>query len=325
MILSVHGEDGYRVREHVRMFKARFQEKHDPSGINVTDIVFDKNDGDVVSAIGAMPFLAKQRLIIVRGLCGSITTKKDAKVWVERLSKKQDTVIVLVDEVPVAKMGKNKLIAELKNGEDLHLYPFGLMNSNEMRAWLKKTVADSGRAWDGDAISELIQRIGPDTWRLAHVVQQISFAVPRDNAVTREDIQKNVSSSFEDTLFAFLDSVRQGDSHKALQLLKNERARGTAPEQLIRLLAREVKLLAELRAFAALNGKQSTQAAARELGVHPFVAKKMMPRAISIGPDELRLMIDAVLEADFRIKQTSMKSVEVLDQLVLELLSPVST
>ncbi len=324
MILTVHGEDGYRVRDHVKMFKARFQEKHDPSGINVTDIVFDKNEGEVVSAIGAMPFLAKQRLIIVRGLCASVTTKKEAKVWAKRIAEKVDTVIVLVDDLPVAKMAKNKLLAAIQEVEKVHSYPFGLMNSGEMRAWLASAISDTGRTWGADAISELVHRVGPDTWRLAHSVQQISFAGADGDSVSKEDVEKNIASSFEDTLFAFLDSVRHGDSHKALQLLQNERARGTAPEQLIRLLAREVKLLAELRAFAALNGKQSTQAAARELGVHPFVAKKMMPRAISIGADELRTMISAVLDADFRIKQTSMQSNEILDQLVLELLSPVA-
>jgi DNA polymerase III subunit delta len=324
MILAVYGEDGYRVREHVLMLKTRFQDKHDSSGMNVSDIVFDKNEGEVVSAIGAMPFMAKQRMIIIRGLATSITTKKDAKVWTARLAAKEDTVIVLVDYLPVAKMAKNKLLAELYAAEDVHSYPFGLMNNAESRAWLKQSIADTGRVWDADAVSELIQRVGPDTWRLSHAVHQTSFAVASGASVSREDVQAQVSSSFEDTLFAFLDSIRQGDSHKALQLLQNERARGTAPEQLIRLLAREVKLLSELRAFAALNGKQSTQAAARELGVHPFVAKKMMPRAISIGADELRIMISAVLDADFRVKQTSMQSNEILDQLVLELLSPVT-
>jgi DNA polymerase III delta subunit len=87
------------------------------------------------------------------------------------------------------------------------------------------------------------------------------------------------------------------------------------------MLIREVQLLAELRSYAAVNGRGSERDAARELGVHPFVAKKTMPRAISIPPDELANMIESVMTADQRLKGGSMKDHAVLEQLVADLIA----
>ena len=322
MILSVYGEDTYRAREYVRTLVLAFREKHDSSGMNVTDMTFSGNDGEIASAVRAMPFLALRRMTIVRTLAEAVTTKKEAKAWAERLTGLGEaSVIVLVDALPSQNMEKNKLLVALKEVETIHTYPFDQLSGAKLKAWVRQQVTGCGVPWDATALDALIERSTADTWQMAHALHKVSHACRKMGVVTAADVCVHVDAATEDALFAFLDAVRLGNRARAIQLLRQEQARGTASEQLLRLLFREMRLLTLLRAYGAEHGKLSSQAAARELGIHPFVAKKMMPRAVSMSASELRGMMDAVLRADFAQKRTSASADALLEQLVLDLIS----
>lgn len=326
MILCVYGDDTFRVREHVRMLVAVFREKHDSSGMNIAEMTFENNEGDVVSAMRSAPFLAKRRMTVVRGLAESVTTKKDAVTWTERMTNLGDaSVIVLVDALPSAKMEKNKLFCALQTAEKIHAYAFDTLQGAALKKWVAQYAATLGVSFDPAALVAVIDRVGADTWKLSQEMHKVAGACKISGKVTAADVEAHVDASPEDALFGFLDAVRSGHRAQAVRLLRQEQARGTASDQLVRMLAREVRLLALLRAYAAEHGTSSAPAAARELGIHPFVAKKMMPRAVSLSAPELRRMIDAILSADWKQKRSIESADAVLEQLVIDLLSaPVS-
>lgn len=321
MVIFVYGDDAFRVREHVRMLVSAFRERHDTSGMNVTDVVFENNEGDVVSAMRSTPFLAKRRMTVVRGLAESVTTKKDAATWTERMTGLGEaSVIVLVDALPSAKMEKNKLFCALQTAEKIHAYVLDALQGPALKKWVAQYAAKLGVLFEPAALAAVIDRVGVDTWKLSQEMHKVAGACRMAGRVTVADVEVYVDTSPEDVLFAFLDAVRSGNRTQAVRLLRQEQAHGTASDQLVRMLAREVRLLALLRAYAAEHGTSSAQAAARELGIHPFVAKKMMPRAIAIPSDELRRMIEVVLAADWKQKRSVESADAVLEQLVIDLL-----
>lgn len=326
MVIIVYGDDTFRVREHVRMLVAAFRSKHDSVGMNVTDVAFEDNEGEVVSAMRSAPFLAKRRMTVVRGLAESVTTKKDAATWTERMTGLGDaSVIVLVDALPSAKMEKNKLFCALQTAEKIHAYAFDALQGAALKKWVAQYATTLGVSFEPAALVAVIDRVGVDTWKLSQEMHKVAGACKVSGMVTAADVETHVDASPEDALFAFLDAVRSGNKAQAVRLLYQERLRGTASDQLVRMLAREVRLLALLRAYAAEHGTSSAPAAARELGIHPFVAKKMMPRAVSISSDELCRMIEVVLAADWKQKRSIESADAVLEQLVIDLLSaPVS-
>lgn len=324
MVILVYGEDSFRIREKVSGMVDRFKEKYDPSGINVDVFDFSAsvsagNMGDIMSAVGAPPFLAERRMIVVKGLAVATTKKADADAWSEKLLGRGDeTIIILVDsDVTVERSAKNKLYTALRLGNDVHEYPFGSMSDRDSATWLK---ARSSVNWNDDAIHEIVNRVGSDTWRLKNEADKVASAVD-GGTVTRNHVVELVQPIFDDSLFAFLDAVRARDGKLAVKLLQNEVDRGTAPGQLINMLMREVQLLVELRAYAEVNGRGSQRDAARDLGMHPFVAQKTMPRAVSMSAIEIKKMVADVLKADATMKSGSMKDVSVLEQLVIDLVA----
>ena len=320
MVILVYGEDTYRSRDKLSELVTKFKEKFDQSGMNVDDFEYSKvdSDGVVLSAVSSPPFLSDRRMVIVRGLLSSVSKKADAEMWAEKLSGRgEDIIVVLYDELAVERAEKNKLYVALKEKDDVHEYVFGEMRENEALAWVK---GRSSKEWPNDAARELVTRVGADTWRLANEVEKI-VAASGDESISRDTVIENVAPKFDDAMFAFLDAVRAKNRRRAVELLFNELDRGTAPRQLIMMLGREVQLLAELRAYAALNGRSSGRDAARALKLHPFVVKKTLPRALEMPPEELRHMISAVLTAERRVKAHNIGSEEdLLKQLVIDLI-----
>ncbi len=322
MVILIYGEDGFRAKQKERVLVDNFKEKFDKSGMNVAVFAYKDNDGEIMSAVGAPPFLADRRMVVVRGLVGSITRKADAATWAERfLGRGEDTIIVLVDDVPVEKMKKNKMHATVAGKDGVHEYPFGAMSEREARAWIESRASEFGVAWEDAAVAELIARAGTDTWQLSNEIPKVSMAVEKGGVISKNIVEEQVQPAFEDRLFAFLDAVRAKNGPVAIKLMQSEVARGTSPHQLLRMLAREVRLLSELRAYAAVHGVNQSREAARDLGMHPFVVKKTMPRAVSIPPAELSAMVDAVLASDMRLKSTSATDTDVLEQMVVDLVA----
>ncbi|PIR47405.1 DNA polymerase III subunit delta [Candidatus Uhrbacteria bacterium CG10_big_fil_rev_8_21_14_0_10_50_16] len=321
MVLTIYGEDSYRAKQKVEEMVARFKEKYDPSAMNMDRFSIGEHEvGEIMSAVGAPPFLAERRMVIIVGLALSITKKADAELWAKRLAGRgEETIVILLDTgVTKERATKNKLYLALKETGDLHMFPFGEMTSSEAQGFVGSLIVARSQAWPSNAVQELIVRADGDTWRLVNAFNKVSAAAGT-SAVTKALVEQYVEPTFNDKLFAFLDAVREGKQQQAVQLLSNELSRGTAAGQLLMMLEREVQLLVELRAFAMVHGRGSERDAARVLGLHPFIVKKTLSRAMQVEADDLKMMVDAVMKAELRLKRESMGDVDVLKQLVIDL------
>ncbi len=298
-----------------------FREKHDPSGMNVDRFCLPGQEDAVIQAVGAAPFMAKRRMCAVEGLSESLTKKDDAAMWTKRLAGRGDeAIVVLVDAVTVEQAKKNKLYIALREAEKVHEYVFGLMSERELEVFVRERSRRLGVEWDAAAVRAMVERVGADSWRLAQEVHKVSLAISQGAAVDRSLVETMVAPSYDDALFAFLDAVRNGQGKQAVRLLYQELDRGAAAGQLLMMLEREVQLLCELQAYMAVHGREASAGAARELGVHPFVVKKSMTRAMAISSDHLACMVDAVLSAERRLKGGGADDRAALEQLILDLL-----
>ena len=323
MVLAIYGEDTYRSRAKLREMIDRFQEKYDPSKLNLDQFSMSTHkDGEIMSAVGSPPFLAERRMVVIEGLAETITRKADAALWAERLTGRgEETLVVLIDtDLTVERGGKNKLFKALEEAGDCHLYGHGALTSREASALVVQAGANDGITWNQDAVQELVARKGMDTWALMTAAQKVQAAAA-GQTVTKALVEQYVQPLFDDALFAFLDAVREQKQQTAVRLMQTELKRGAAPGQLLMMLEREVQLLAELKAYAGVHGSGSGRDAARELGLHPFVVKKTLPYAMRLEESVLAKMVESVMRAERRLKRSSQADTDVLTQLVLDLIA----
>ncbi|MEK7094833.1 MAG: DNA polymerase III subunit delta [Patescibacteria group bacterium] len=319
MIILVYGEDGFRAKRKVEELVLKFKEKHDPSGINVAKFVFEDNVAEIKSELGALPFLAKRRLIIVRGLASAITRKDEAEEWTKALAVRGEEIIaVLFDDISAEKSATNKLYIALRGAEKMYEYVYGVMTEKEATAWIMGEAKLTGVEWDIAAAKLLYDKVGSDPWRFAAEFQKLSAGA--NGVVMVEEVESFVSELIEDAVFAFLDAVRAKQAARATKLLQNEMNRGTEPGLLLNLLAKDVRIMSELWAMKKVDGPNVEKTAAAVLGVPPFVVKKILPRVSRMTAQEMTPMMQAVVDADRAVKTSAKTDRAALEELTIKLL-----
>ncbi|KKU82970.1 MAG: polymerase III, delta subunit protein [Microgenomates group bacterium GW2011_GWA2_47_8] len=209
MVILIYGEDGLRVKEKREELMRAFKERHDPSGMNVDRFVVPGQEDAAIQVVGAVPFMAKRRMVVVEGLSESITKKDDAATWTKRfIGRGDEAIVVLVDGLTIEQAKKNKLYTALREAEKVHEYAFGLMSDRELEAFVCERAKRLGVEWDAAAVRAIIERVGEDSWRLSQEIHKVSSAVERDTAVDRVLVETIVVPSYDDALFAFLEAIR---------------------------------------------------------------------------------------------------------------------
>ncbi len=84
-----------------------------------------------------------------------------------------------------------------------------------------------------------------------------------------------VRTEAHEDIFAFLDALSSGKPTTALKKLSDERLAGTDDFQLFGMLLRQIRLLLQVRSMID-QMPAVTKQVAQALGMHPFVAQKML-------------------------------------------------
>jgi DNA polymerase III delta subunit len=179
MLLMVYGDDAFRVKERAREFVEKFVEKHDPTKLNVDEIVFTKKDDldlpRVADALTASPFLAERRMVRIDGILSFVTTKPEAEPWAKVLASIPDsTIVVLVDAFSVEKIEKTELFKQLRDCENVHRYPLPMLAGSELRAWAQQRAKTYGATLIPSIADLLIARVGNNTWRLETEIAKLA-------------------------------------------------------------------------------------------------------------------------------------------------------
>src|SRR3989338_191179 len=135
MLILVYGDDTFRVQEKVKVLQAAFTQKHDPSGLNFASFGADARPGDVLQAIGSLPFISQKRMVVIRDLIAA--TKKDGeKTWVALAHAPESTIAVLWETLSEKEIQKKPLFQTMKNGSDVHAYPFPILEGTALQRWV---------------------------------------------------------------------------------------------------------------------------------------------------------------------------------------------
>lgn len=323
MLLMVYGDDGFRVKEKARDFVEKFVGKYDPTRLNVDEILFAKKDeldlAAVAEAIGAAPFLSTKRMLRIDGLFSFATTKPDAEPWMKVLGKiPESTIVMLVDCVGVDKVEKIELAKRLNGIEGSLKYVFPALGGSELRAWVIDRAKERGAVIVPAIADGLIERIGNDSWRLETEIAKLA-AYAGDAPIASEMVSTLVGREYDDDMFGFIDAMAAGRPAYALQKLAEERSAGAEDFPLFGMLVRQIRLLLQVRALCDEAPRTGKQDVANRLGIHPFVAQKLLAEVARRSSLALESMHSRAAELDLAMKRGLDPSVAV-DRLVAMML-----
>ncbi len=303
MILFLYGKDTFRSRDHMRKMIEKFKKDRDPQGYNVT--IFDATKDAtprILEEIGALPFLAEKRLVVIEQvLVAKQHDLRDALLKkIEEQTVPSSTVLLLWDSVDTVKGKDAKELFEKLKAEK-YAKEFDLLDGQKLEAWISGEIQERGGDMSHDAIHFLVSHVGSDMWRLHTVIDQM-LAYTKGEKITIQDLEEVVEKSIDDNIFSLIDAIVQKKQSAIFLLLDEQYRQGNDAGYIFAMMLRQFRILLEMKDSIERTGEKNDVVIAKQLGIHPFVAKKSIPLVSKYSMSELTWVYEALLTLDIQTK-----------------------
>lgn len=303
MILFLYGEDTHRSKKKLDEIRAKFTRDIDPSGLNLQHLDGEKADVDeICAAISASPFLAKKRMLVLTDAIAN-AAKKEAEALSEMMDAvPEETILVVRERGGTADLEDAPAFQKLKGGK---FYPeFKPLGSKELQAWILAEAKERGVEFSKDGLSAYLPVAGNDAWKISGELDALA-ATGRSsgtNCITGESVRSLANLQTEHSVFDFLDAVGTRRADVALRLLDALLEQGETEVMLISRLQAHVRGLL-VAADLSMLGQATKERLAREIGVHPFAAAKLVSQSRYFKPQDLERLYIRLIDADEQLKR----------------------
>ncbi|ABY35628.1 MAG: DNA polymerase III subunit delta [Chloroflexus sp.] len=267
----------------------------------------------LVAACEAHPFLAERRLVIVYDALKHSKAGKgreELRSYCERVPATCDLVFVEQEEVD----RRHLLFTYLSKHGVVREFP--LLQGAELLRWIEQRAKMLHATIESAAAQRLVELAGNDSRLLANELAKLASYVGRNGKIDLRAVDRLVTDQQEQNLFAFLDELssrRLGPALRGARALVED---GQAPPYVLFMLARQIRILLQVRQL--LSQRRRADEIAAELNLKPFVARKATEQARNFSLPELIHAHDRLLELDHAIKTGRIQAETALELFVVE-------
>ncbi len=303
MIISISGQDTYRSRQYLKQTIERFKKERDPQGYNV--VVLDgKNEelGKIIGEIRATPFLSPRRMIVIN----NVLSNSDKGLLSELI------IVVKENKIPesnIVVFWQGETISKVKEAKELEIMlkkqkyaqEFELLKGVKLNGWIKAEIEKQGGKISAQALTYLALNAGYDMWRLHSLIEQL-VAYKVNEEIQLVDVQLFLDEKIDDNVFNMVDAIVSGNRKQAFKLINEQRRLGEDSYKLFGLIAWQFRILLEMRDLYEREDNLSSDQMAKQLGIHPFVAKKNLYLVKRLPLAKLKQLHQQLLDIDLKTK-----------------------
>lgn len=297
MFYIFHGDDEHSQKETVADLQAKLGDAA------MLDLNTTRFEGSVPfqtlrQACDVVPFLAKARLVIVKGFFAANPAKTLLDELMAYLPKLPETtrLIFLESEALRETHPLLKLIQQEKVGYAK------LLNRPEgaaLEKWIKEQVEGKNGRISPRAIHLLATNIGNDLQILSNEIEKL-LLYKGEGTVEVEDVNLLCPSVAEASIFDLVDALGSRNSRKAAVLLHQKFLDGSDPFYIFSMFVRQFRLLIQVKELSDIG--QRPPAIAKELKLHSFVAGKLHQQSQHFSLTQLEQIYHHLLEVDVGVK-----------------------
>jgi DNA polymerase-3 subunit delta len=325
-VIFLYGNDEFAIAHRLAGFGSIFT---DPSSADMNTARLEARtmtEDDLNNAVNALPFLAKQRLVLLANPSARYSSPQARKKLFDFIDKVPETAQLVIYEHVDVKTYRDKARQEKedekhwlvkwmkKSGHKLER--FTLPAQWEMTGWIINNAKEQGGSLEQGAAAKLAELAGSDTRQAAQEVTKLLAYVNWARPVKIQDVEAVSISTSEPDIFAMVDALAVGNGKAAQRmlhgLLQNEDA-----FSLWGMVIRQFRLILLAREVIDAHGGQ--REVEQALGVHAFVAEKVFGQAKRFTLPALEKIYHKLLEIDAAAKTSQVTLDLALDMLVVEL------
>jgi DNA polymerase-3 subunit delta len=301
MLYLFHGEDILAAREALDLL---LREKIPPE---VWDLAVSRLEGEsltpaaLIEHCQALPFLSPCRAVIVEGLGKRLEQKGEGEAFLARLRDllprlPASTLLIFWERARLA--ATHPLVGLVRPlGEVREFTP---PRGQDLARWIAQEVRRQGAEITPAACDLLAATVGTDTWALRHEVEKLVTYVGPGGRIDERLVDELASEARLSDIFALVDAIGQQRQARAMLELRRLLQAGHHPLYILSMIVRQFRLLLEVKGLPA--GERRPEAVARTLGLHPFVAEKVVNQAQRFSREELQRIYSRLVEVDREIK-----------------------
>lgn len=321
VIYLLHGEDEFSIAQAIADLESRLG---DPglAAMNTSRLdgrTFDPEQ--LLSVAGAMPFLAKRRLVILKQPTNRLNGKAARDKFLAQLDRiPPTTALVLVEEETLKGDRKEpNWLLQWAEGQGARVFVkcYPLPKGGEMIARIQKITRQAGGQIEPQAAQLLADLIGDDPRLADQEIHKLLAYVNYQRPIEADDVEMLTADADTGDIFAFVDAVGNQEKRKALNLL-HRLLEVNDPIQILSMIVRQVRMILITKELLASG--QGVQAASI-LKVKPFVVDKLFNQGRSFDEGSLVALLHRLVEVDEAIKTGEMEGETALDILVFKLTS----
>ncbi len=302
MLIFITGEDTFRSREFLREQVEKFKKTRDPQSLNIAFVDAQKIETEVLFAqLFAPPFLGQKRLVVVENMLASGHSEMLVRFRETLQAKRfpESSVIIVWHDGGKSKLKEVNETLKLLEAEP-YVYRFDALGTVELAKWVYERAQKAGGHID-EAARRYLADNAEDTWQLANILDQL-VVYSNGAPITVADAELFLGQRQQTTVFAFAEAVAAGQKKTAFSLLGQLRAAGEEDGYLFSMVVREYRIWLQISSCIQENAAVGAEDVARALKIHPFVAKKTLPKVKTVSYDFLLGQYQKLLQTDIGIK-----------------------
>ncbi len=268
-----------------------------------------------------IPFMGSHRVVIVKD-AQFLTGKDQSKVEHDLKALEAyvtnpipETLFILV--APYEKLDERKKIVKLlkAQAEVMEAAPF---SDQEMEKWLDERVKKYGVQISKEGREQLIQLLGNNLVMIAGEIEKLALYVGDGGVIDDLTVLQLVSKTVEQDVFSLVDHVIHRRKKEALQVFYDLIKQKEEPIKILALLARQFRILYQVKELATRGYSQQNIAATLKL--HPYVIKLASQQSKQFEEKKLLTFLDEIAETDYRIKTGKIDKQLALELFIIKVL-----
>ena len=316
-VYVLYGTEQFLAEEFVSLAR---REMIDPAYADLNYSQYDCTEtslSDILQDAQTLPFLADHRLVIARqayfltGAKTQVKVESDPDSLIAYLQDPPEYTSLLL-HIEADKLDERKKLVKALQDKAV-VIPFAPLRDADLYGWIERRAKRYETQIERTQAMKLVERTGSDLRLLDRELEKMALYLGGKEAlITDEVIELLAARTLEHDVFALVEDVVTGRLEHAFRTLYDSFKMGEEPIKLLALLARQFRILLQVKIWAPRGYTQ--QQLAGMLKVHPYAVKKAMEQARYFDEEGLRTLLGELAEEDFR-----MKSGQVDKRLAIEL------
>ena len=243
MLHVLYGDDDFSIHEALESLKVSVGLGDVDDGNVIKLDVSSVSAQEVQSMCQTVPFLADNRMIVLRGLLAAFENKRSkisVKDWQPIFDNvphfPDSTQLVLVDKSLSSRNAVLRLLGEIGM-----VRKFPSLNIAELRRWVKQRVKANGCEISEKSVELLTQLVCPNLWVMNSEIEKLSLYCS-GNIVEVEDIRRLVSSARDVNIFDAVDSIIGKEYDKAIKIM-GDLVKAGSGTMIIVMISRQVRIM----------------------------------------------------------------------------------